>query len=286
MNNIPTQNFIQTIFENKGLNYENDINRPEGTINQAMSKVGINFSPGESSMKSADTNMEVGGKSATVEVKSHGSAFGQSKYTRDKGVYKVGNPEFGNALAHYLGGESSNENVLADPTKRMAHGNKVLNGHLNDHYHNETHGNIDSDHKNDVGAHWDKVHKADGEMHLDLHPDRNEAERLLQHSFHQADKVHIDGHGTYALNAKASQDHGVPHILDHIDQNELSSGNVLSVRHRVKTHKTLRDKEGNARLDDSGTPMRDRNLYLQLNMNKKHLKPSTHDMTTGKGYIK
>ena len=286
MNYSPTHNFMRTIFENKGLNYENDINRPEGMINQAMAKKGINFRPGGTTMKSHDTVMEIGGKEATVEVKSHGSAFGQSKYTRDKGVYKVANPEFGDALAHYLGGESTSENVLNDPKKRIAHGNRVLNGHLNAHYHSEDHGNIESDHKNDVGAHWDKVHKADGEMHLNLHPERNEAERLLQHSFHQADKVHIDGYGTYALSDKSSRAHGVPHILDHIDSNALAAGDVLSVRHRVKTHKTLRDKDGNPRLDDSGNPMRDRNLYLQLNMNKKHLKPSTHDMTNGKGYLK
>lgn len=275
--------------ENKGLAYENDINRPDGNINQTMRQKGINLYSGGKTMQSHDTRMEhpKDGKmlSATVEVKSHGSAFGQSKYTREGGKYSVGNPEFGNALAHFLGGEHHSDSVLNSDSKRIAHGNSILNGHLNDHYHSEVHGNVDSDHKDDVAAHWDKVHKSDGEMHLNLHPERHEAERFLHHSFHKSDKVHIEGKGTYALSADSAKKHGVPHILDHIDHGAMERGEVFSIRHRVKTHKTIRDKEGNALLDDSGNPRRSRNLYLQLNMNKEHLSPSTHDMTTGKGYV-
>ena len=68
----------------------------------------------------------------------------------------------------------------------------------------------------------------------------------------------------------------LPHIRNHIDPKAAAKGDVISVRHRVKIHKSAREgKKGNY------------STTAQLNVNHKHLSPSTHDITKmGKDYKK
>ena len=272
----PLKNIANVILkENRGLGYERSITDPGGEHNERMKQLGIIASRGGTAHQSADAHIEVGGTKYGVEIKSKGAANGQSLVNHDGESYGFSNTKLGNPLHALLGAHGDgSEDVPTDRGELIARGKKIHNGLLNDFYHTEEHGSLGGSEKNDINDHWRGVHEKQGELHLDLSADENEAHDILNAAYHNSDKLHVDGHGTYALNKKVATKSGVPYILDHMDKEALSNGKVLSMRHRVKYHGT-----------NKKTGVRSYSPFMQLNINKSYLKPSTHDMTTGQGYV-
>jgi hypothetical protein len=94
--------------------------------------------------------------------------------------------------------------------------------------------------------------------------------KVIHGGMNHNDIYHDTKKGSYALTDHAAKTTGLPHIRDHIDPKAAEKGEVISVRHRVKTHSKTR-----------GTY----STTAQLDINHKHLSPSTHDITKmGKDY--
>lgn len=191
------------------------------------------------------------GKRYGVEIKSKGSAKGQTKFSRSSrgGWGYHSGDSFSTALNNHIG----KTNV-----RRHLHG---------------TYGKP----KGDTHAHVKKTHeKRGGELHLKLGGSTKDVANVIHGGMNHNDIYHDTDKGSYALTDHAAKTTGLPHIRNHIDPKAAARGDVISVRHRVKTHKSPR----------AGRP----GVYsttAQLDINHKHLTPSTHDITQmGKDYKK
>jgi len=198
----------------------------------------------KSSGRGADTHVtHKSGNRLSVEIKSKGSAKGQTQFSRSargKWGYHKGDT-FATALNDHMGSKNA---------RRHLHG---------------TYGTP----KGDSNAHVKKTHeKRGGELHLKLGGSTEEIAKVIHGGMNHNDIYHDTDKGSYALTDKASKITGLPHIRDHIDSEAASKGDVISVRHRVKTHSS--PKEGKSGVYST---------TAQLNINHKHLTPSTHDIT-------
>jgi len=187
------------------------------------------------------------GKRLGVEIKSKGSAKGQTQFSRSSrggwGYHK--GDTFATALNNHMGKANA---------RRHLHG---------------TYGTP----KGDTHAHVKKTHeKRGGELHLKLGGSTKDVAKVIHGGMNHNDIYHDTAKGSYALTDHAAKTTGLPHIRNHIDSKAAARGDVISVRHRVKTHSKTR-----------GTY----STTAQLDINHKHLTPSTHDITKmGKDYKK
>jgi hypothetical protein len=113
------------------------------------------------------------------------------------------------------------------------------------------------------------------ELHVEIATSPHHIARVLRKTMNDNDLVHISGHGVYSLHPHVSKKTGIPYIGDHIDHHAAKNGDVLSVRHRVKTHKSAKD----------GKPA-SQTMTAQVNFDKEFLRPShiTLDMAKKKGH--
>jgi hypothetical protein len=185
------------------------------------------------------------GKRLGVEIKSAGSAKGQTKFSRNTrgGWGYHGGDTFATALNNHIGKSNARR-------------------HLHSTYGTP---------KGNVHDHVRKTHeKRGGELHLKLGGSVHDVAKVIHGGMNHNDIYHDTKKGSYALTDHAAKTTGLPHIRDHIDPKAAEKGEVISVRHRVKTHSKTR-----------GTY----STTAQLDINHKHLSPSTHDITKmGKDY--
>lgn len=228
--------------DNKGLKAEDDLIASTHHFEEG----------GTSSGRGSDAYVtHKSGKRYGVEIKSKGSAKGQTQFTRSSrggwGYHK--GDSFANALNDHIG----KTNV-----RRHLHG---------------TYGKP----KGDTHDHVRKTHeKRGGELHLNLGGSVHHVAKVIHGGMNHNDIYHDTHKGSYALTDHAAKTTGLPHIRNHIDPKAAAKGDVISVRHRVKVHKSAKEgRKGNY------------STTAQLNVNHKHLSPSTHDITKmGKDYKK
>lgn len=175
-----------------------------------------------------------------VEIKTKGSAKGQTKFSRSPrgGWGYHGNDTFAQALNNHIGKTNARRHLHG------VYGTPLKGSDSHEHVH--------------------RVHqKRGGELHLKLGGSTQHMADLIHGGMNHNDIYHDDTHGSYALTDHAAKTTGLPHIRDHIDTEAARNGDFLSVRHRVKSH-------GKGK----------KSTTAQLNINKKYLRKSTHDITT------
>jgi hypothetical protein len=191
------------------------------------------------------------GKRLGVEIKSKGSAKGQTQFSRSSRGgwgYHGGDP-FATALNNHMGTTNARRHL------RGTYGTP----------------------KGDTHAHVRKTHEErGGELNLKLGGSVHHVAKLIHGGMNHNDIYHDTDKGSYALTDHAARTTGLPHIRDHIDPKAAARGDVTSVRHRVKTHNSPKNGKPGAY-----------STTAQLNIDSKYLTPSTHDITTmGKDYRK
>jgi hypothetical protein len=251
-----------------------------------LKKSGVGGKGSSLSGRGSDASVNIGGKPYSMELKEKGAAFGQVglRYHSKKGwhyraeevpprpVPKV-HPD--SMTPKQRKSWNKKVNAHADKVREVNAGRaiaKTLHGLKVDEI---AHSHFGKPKGSGKESHIEHVRGKKKELHVHLEVSAHHAARILRKTMNNNDLVHIAGHGVYSLHPHVSKKTGIPYIGDHIDHHAATNGDVLSVRHRVKTHKSAKD----------GKPA-SRSLTAQFNVNKEFLEPShiTLDMAKKKGH--
>lgn len=246
----------EVIKHNEGQQYEKRI------VN-ALKKRKMGGEGSSSSGRGSDASVNIGGKPYRLEIKGEGSAFGQIRFSHHPDVgwhyhtekeEKIDQNKFTNPRKLESANAREENKRRAKKIAKALHGaqsHAEMNAHFGKPKGKDVKGHI---------KHIESVVGKRGELHSEIAGSPEKLASFLHKTMNQNDLVHIQGKGTYSLTTHAEKRTGIPHISRHMDHDAAKSGELLSVRHRVKRR-------------SSGTT-----LTAQVNFNKEFLSPSTIDL--------
>lgn len=210
----------------------------------------------------------------TLELKEKGAAFGQVGYRHspEKGWHYRGEDD-PPPLPHADTSRMNPKQLKKHEKKVEAHAARTRTARAGRAIADELHAMGVHDHLNDTFGkpaggskehHIAAVRSHGKELHVPLQFKSVEhAVRFMHKTMNKNDFFNSEGHGMYAFKKSLARKTGVPWLGHHIDPEAAKSGELLSMRHRVKTHSSAKE----------GKPA-SQSLTAQLNMDKQFLTPS------------
>jgi hypothetical protein len=247
----------------KEIKKHNEGQKYEQKIVNALKKRKMGGEGSSSSGRGSDASINIGKKPYKLEIKGEGSAFGQIRFSHHPDVgwhYHTEKEEKIHPKRFNTPTKLQRATVREENKRRAKKIAKALHGaqshaEMNAHFGNPKVRNTKAHIK-----HIESVVGKRGELRSEIAGSPEKLASFLHKTMNENDLVHIQGKGTYSLTTHAEKRTGIPHISKHMDHEASKSGELLSVRHRVKRR-------------SSGTT-----LTAQINFNKQFLSPSTIDL--------